>query len=270
MSKVYGITFKDNGKVYYFSAGENPDLEKNDTVIVETERGQQFGKIVTEVLDEEVKMKSSELKEILRKTTKEDYDQYLKNQKDGQQALNNARKLAEELELEMTILDASYTFDKKQLLFNFSADERVDFRDLVKRLAGIYRTRIELRQIGARDKAKEIGGIGQCGRCLCCNSFLGKIDSVSMTMAKNQNIALNPSKINGQCGRLLCCLTYENEEYSRCQKGMPSIGQSVKTNQGYGTVIAIDILNRKYTVDVEGEKIVVESKKCDKKDCSSS
>jgi len=258
MAKIFGINFKENGKVYYFSAGENFDLEKDDNVIVETEKGQQFGKIISEIKDHDIK--SGELKEILRKSTKEDYNQYLRNQRDATQALTNARKIAEELKLEMLIIDATFTFDKKQLLFNFSADGRIDFRELAKRLAGIYRTRIELRQIGARDKAKETGGLGQCGRGLCCNSFLGKIDSVTMNMAKNQAIALNPSRINGQCGRLLCCLTYENDEYSRCQKGMPYIGQNVKTKSGAGTVVNVDILNRKYTVDVEGEKITVELK----------
>ena len=258
MAKIFGINFKENGKVYYFSAGENFDLEKDDNVIVETEKGQQFGKIISEIKDHDIK--SGELKEILRKSTKEDYNQYLRNQRDATQALTNARKIAEELKLEMLIIDATFTFDKKQLLFNFSADGRIDFRELAKRLAGIYRTRIELRQIGARDKAKETGGLGQCGRGLCCNSFLGKIDSVTMNMAKNQAIALNPSRINGQCGRLLCCLTYENDEYSRCQKGMPYIGQSIKTKSGEGTVISVDILNRKYTVDVEGEKITLELK----------
>ena len=141
---------------------------------------------------------------------------------------------------------------KKQLLFNFIADERVDFRELAKRLAGMYKTRIELRQIGARDKARNICGIGQCGRTLCCSTFLNHIDSVTMNMAKNQNIALNPSKINGQCGRLLCCLTYEDEEYARCQNGMPSVGQTVKTDDGSGKVISVDILKRKYKVDIDG------------------
>jgi cell fate regulator YaaT (PSP1 superfamily) len=166
-------------------------------------------------------------------------------------SLENARNIAEELELDMNILDANYTLDRKQLLFNFIADERVDFRELAKRLASLYKTRIELRQIGARDKARTICGIGQCGRPLCCSTFLNHIDSVTMNMAKNQNIALNPSKINGLCGRLLCCLTYEDEEYTRCQKGMPNVGQTVKTEFGSGKVVSVDILNRKYKVDID-------------------
>lgn len=265
MSKVYGISFKDNGKVYYFSAGEVQDITKGENVIVTTEKGTQFAKVVSISSSDDLKINIKELKEISRIATKEDHEQYLKNQKDSVSALNNAKKIAEELELKMVILDANFTFDKKQLLFNFTADDRVDFRELAKRLAGIYRTRIELHQIGARDKAKEIGGVGVCGRCLCCNSFLGRIDSISMNMAKNQNIVLNPNKINGQCGRLMCCLTYENEEYTRCGKGMPDVGQSIKTNDGMGRVVNVDILNRKYTVDVEGTKIEIKldcGKKC--------
>lgn len=254
---VYGITFKEGGKVYFFSGQESEGISINDNVLVVTEKGTQFGKVVSELSENQGKINRSELKEILRVATKEDYDQYLKNLKDSTSALANARRIAQELGLDMILLNASFTFDKKQLLFNFTSDNRVDFRELAKKLAGIYRTRIELRQIGARDKSKEIGGIGQCGRCLCCNSFLGRIDSISMNMAKNQNIALNPSKINGQCGRLLCCLTYENEEYTTCQVGMPNVGESVKTESGFGKVVSIDILNRKYTVDIEGNKVEV-------------
>lgn len=256
MTKIYGINFKENGKVYYFSAGENFDLNKGDNVVVSTEKGLQFGKIVADIQDHDIKL--NELKEIIRKSNADDYAQYLKNQKDATQALKNARKIAEELNLGMVIIDAAFTFDKKQLLFHFSADGRIDFRELAKKLAGIYRTRIELRQIGARDKAKEVGGHGQCGRRLCCGILHGKMESVTMNMAKNQMLVLNPSRINGQCGRLLCCLTYENDEYTRCQKGMPNVGAKVKTKSGIGNVISIDILSRKYVVNVDGEKITVE------------
>lgn len=258
MKNIYGITFKDGGKMYYFTNATGEDIKKDDCVIVLTEKGMQYGKVVNTISKEDIKIDSSDLKEIIRLATDEDYEHYLSNLKDATSALTNAKKLVEELNLDMLILNASFTFDKKQLLFNFTADERIDFRELAKRLAGIYRTRIELRQIGARDKAKEIGGIGQCGRCLCCNSFLGRIDSISMNMAKNQNIALNPNKINGQCGRLLCCLTYENDEYTICGEGMPYVGQSIKTPSGMGKVMNVDILNRKYTADVDGNKVEVE------------
>ena len=153
----------------------------------------------------------------------------------------------------MNFIDAEFTFDRQQLLLNFYADERVDFRELAKKLAGIYRTRIELRQVGARDKAEQIGGVGPCGRELCCSSFLNHLESVSMNMAKNQNLALNPSKINGCCGRLLCCLAYEDEEYQKCQVGMPNIGQKINTTFGEGVVTSVDILNRKYKVFINNE-----------------
>ena len=157
----------------------------------------------------------------------------------------------------MKIIDASYTFDRKQLLFNFLADERIDFRELAKRLAAIYKTRIELRQIGIRDKAKEIGGIGPCGRFLCCNSFLTDLNSVTINMAKNQALALNPTKINGVCGRLLCCLSYEDETYTELKKGLPSIGDEYIQNGKSYKVTDIDILKRKITIANDTSKEVV-------------
>lgn len=249
---IYGISFKQNGKVYYFN-GHDLVLERGTNVIVETEKGMQYGKVNCSVDEKNLK----ELKDIIRIATEKDKDIYADNLKDGEKALKNARNIAEELGLQMGILDASFTFDRKQLLFNFISDGRVDFRELAKRLAGIYRTRIELRQIGARDKAKEIGGYGQCGRELCCASYLGHIDAVTINMAKNQNIALNPNKINGVCGRLLCCLEYEDDNYSCCQKGMPYVGQIVRYKGEEGRVISIDILNRTYKIQMSQEKIEV-------------
>ena len=251
MSNIYGITLGSEGKIYYFN-GLDLEIEKDTKVVVETEKGIQLGKMIYKAEPEKVKIDVDDMKTILRVATDEDYDTYLKNLGDSAKCLNKAREIASELELDMNILDANYTLDRKQLLFNFIADERVDFRELAKRLAGLYKTRIELRQIGARDKARTICGIGQCGRTLCCSSFLSHIDSVTMNMAKNQGIALNPSKINGLCGRLLCCLTYEDEEYARCQQGLPNVGQTVKTDFGNGKVISVDILNRKYKVDIDG------------------
>ena len=261
--KVYGILFKEHGKIYNFKA-EDVSVEKEDVVIVETEKGLQYGKIVNEI--DEVKLASGahELKNIIRVATDDDYNVHLKNLKDADRALKNAREIVEEYGLNMVLMDANFTFDRRQLLFNFTADERVDFRELVKKLAGIYRTRIELRQIGARDKAKEIGGLGQCGRFLCCSLFLNRMDSITMGMAKNQNIALNPNKINGQCGRLLCCLTYEDDLYTECQKNLPSLGSSIQTENGYGKVVSIDILRRKYTVLVDNQKFEIELGDCPK------
>lgn len=265
MSKIYGITLKSEGKVYYFN-GEDLEIDVGKYVVVETEKGIQLGRVMYLADNNKVSISIDDMKKIIRESTEEDYNSYLKNLKDADKCLEKARALAKELNLNMNILDASYTLDRKQLLFNFIADERIDFRELAKKLAGIYKTRIELRQIGARDKAKTIGGVGACGRALCCSSFLSHIDSVTMNMAKNQNIALNPSKINGLCGRLLCCLTYEDEEYVKCGQGIPGVGQTVKTEFGKGKVIFVDILNRKYKVDIDGviKEIVLGCDECKK------
>lgn len=253
---IYGVSFKDRGKVYYFNA-HDLKVPINVTVIVETEKGLQFGKVINKVEDVTVEKFKENLKDILRISTKKDYEQYLTNLKDAKIALDKAKEFVKELNLAMRFFDAEFTFDRRQLVLNFYADERVDFRELAKRLAGVYRTRIELRQVGARDKAEEIGGLGPCGRELCCSSFLCHMESVSMNMAKNQNLALNPSKINGCCGRLLCCLTYEDEEYTRCHKNLPSFGERVKTEFGEGPVTNIDVLNQKYKVLINGENIEI-------------
>lgn len=249
MDKVYGVIFKDGGKNYYFKC--DLDLNNGDYVIVETEKGLQFAKITQQITD---KIIDNDLKNILRKASDEDYEIHLKNLKDANKALKKCVQLVETLELKMKITSAQFTFDRKQLLFQFTADDRIDFRELAKKLATLYHTRIELRQIGARDKAKEVGGIGICGKKLCCSNFLSQMESVSMNMAKNQNLALNPSKINGLCGRLLCCLTYEDDNYIECAKGMPNIGQGINTPKGRGTVTSVDILNRKYKAIVNGNK----------------
>lgn len=249
---VYGVIFRDKGKSYYFN-GHDLKIPNRVTVIVETEKGEQFGRVINKLDNDKIKNIKTELKSILRIATKKDYEQYLNNLKDAKKALDNARKISSELNLDMNFVDSSFTFDRKQLLFNFYADERVDFRELAKRLAAIYHTRIELRQIGARDKAEHIGGIGVCGRSLCCASCLNHLDSVTMTMAKNQNLALNPSKINGVCGRLLCCLAYEDEQYIESGKDMPSIGEEIASIYGKGKVVSIDILNKKYKILVDDE-----------------
>ncbi len=249
---IYSVIFKDNGKSYNFKSSiEN--IKRDVYVIVETEKGLQIGKVISK---SDIPM-SNQYKSIIRIALDEDIKQYHDNLMESAVALKKARKIAEELNLNMNIIDASYTFDKNQLLFNFISDDRVDFRELAKRIAAIYRTRIELRQIGARDKAREVCGLGSCGRKLCCSSFLKHIDSITMNMAKNQNLALNPTKINGACGRLMCCLTYEDEEYSKCQNGMPYVGQTVKIKEGTGKVVFVDILNRKYKVDLGNETLEI-------------
>lgn len=260
MIDVVGVEFKDNGRIYYFSPN-GLDLNKNVNVVVETERGLQFGKVVAE----NRKMKKDDLnlplKKVLRKTTKEDYLAYKKNSSDSKKAFKKCKELIKKYDLKMNLIDASFTLDRKQLLFHFTADERIDFRKLARDLATIYKTRIELRQIGVRDKAREIGGIGPCGRLLCCTRFLYYFDSVSINMAKNQSLALNPNKISGSCGRLLCCLTYENEEYSKARQGLPEIGDTIKTKEGEGKVISVDILNKKYKVEIENNGIIEMEKK---------
>lgn len=253
---IYGVKFTDNGKVYYFNAS-NLKIHMNVNVIVETEKGLQYGKVVEKIDESKAEELKDSLKDIVRLTTKEDYKQYLKNLKEADQALKTAQDIANEMKLDMKFLSSSYTFDKKQLLLNFTADERIDFRELTKKLAGIYKTRIELRQIGARDKASMVGGVGQCGRELCCASFLKTLESVSMNMAKNQGLALNPSKINGGCGRLLCCLAYEDDCYLEAHKGLPSVGNKVKYDDVEGKVVSVDILNRIIKVDTDNEIVEI-------------
>ena len=251
-NKLYGVLFKNNSKAYNFLS--DLDLDINSEVIVETEKGIQYGKIVniSDNFDE-----NGDYKSIIRLATIEDTNQFYKNLKDADSALQKCKDLVKELELNMSVINASYNFDRSQLLINFSADDRIDFRELAKKLAAIYRTRIELRQIGARDKAKQIGGVGICGQKLCCSRFLNQIDSISMNKAKNQNLALNPSKINGSCGRLLCCLTYEDEEYTRCSKGLYPVGTQITYNGEQATVVSVDILSRSYKLLINEEKISI-------------
>lgn len=243
--KVYGVRFKIGGKAYNFSS--TTDYKMNDKVIVETERGAQLGEIA-EIKDN---CNYKDLKEIVRPATDEDYEIFLKNTKESQKALAYARKLIKDRNINMNLIDSSFSLDKKVLLFNFISDERVDFRDLVKDLAGKYHTRIELHQMGVRDKAREIGGIGQCGRVLCCNGCMKNVNTVNINMIKNQNIALNPTKINGACGRLLCCFTYENDMYEENRKVLPKIGEKVNYNGKQAVVTDLDILNKKYTVKID-------------------
>ena len=246
---VYGIKFKQNGKTYYFISDK--DYGINDKVIVETDKGIQLG-IVAE---KNIKTSLTDLNEIKDLATDKDYDQYLKNIKDAKNALIDTKTLVKKLDLNMNLIDANYSLDRKVLLFNFISDERVDFRKLVKELATRYHTRIELHQVGVRDKAKEIGGTGLCGRVLCCKNHLSNVGSVNINMVKNQNIALNPTKINGACGRLLCCFTYENEVYEENKKNLPEIGDKITLNDKEGKVIELDILNQRYKVKFSDNSI---------------
>ncbi len=252
---IVGIKLGNNSKIYYFDA-DGVNVHENSTVIVETEKGLQYGVVVKFVSSGEID-KKMEYKKVVRITTKDDYKRYLNNIKDADKAIVKCNKLIEDYGLNMKIIDANYTFDREQLIFRFVADDRVDFRQLAKELGSIFKTRIELRQVGIRDKAKEIGGIGPCGRKLCCNNFLSEFDSVSINMAKNQNLALNPTKINGVCGRLLCCLTYENDNYNEYKKGLPDVGSKVKIEGQEGKVLSVDIFKRSYKVALTDGDIVV-------------
>lgn len=246
--KVYGIIFKDGNKTYNFKS--ELTLKKDDKVIVDTDKGLQYAK-VSKIIESDENVEA--LKEIVRIATKDDDDQFLENLKEADKALKKCRRLVEELQLNMNVLNAQFTFERTQLLFNFIADDRIDFRELARKLAAIYHTRIELRQIGARDKAKEIGGLGVCGNELCCKRFLNQMDTISISMAKDQNLALNPSKINGSCGRLLCCLAYENQNYLDNLKNLPQIGDVIKTPMGEGEVVGLDILKRKCQVMIDDQ-----------------
>lgn len=247
--EIVGISFQKNGRIEYYDTN-HLQLKKNITVLVESDYGLRFGKVETELHPvDETKLKRP-LKKIVRIASRKDFEKHRTNLKLEEQALKKCRELVKQLHLEMNVLDALYTFEHDQLIFHFFSENRVDFRELARELASIYRVRIELRQIGVRDKAKEVGGVGGCGQQLCCSRFLKDFDSVSISMAKNQNLALSPNKINGVCGRLLCCLKYENDTYKQERKKLPSIGTMMELTEGLGKVISVDILKQTYKVEI--------------------
>ncbi|MBU5591702.1 stage 0 sporulation family protein [Clostridium sp. MSJ-4] len=241
MIKVVGVRFKKAGKIYYFDPVDL-DIEKGQNIIVETARGIEFGQCVIgckEVKEEEI---VSPLKTVLRKATEEDIKRHLENKSKEKDAFDICSKKISEHNLVMKLIDVEYTFDNNKVIFYFTAEGRVDFRELVKDLATIFKTRIELRQIGVRDEAKMIGGLGPCGRPMCCSSFLGDFASVSIKMAKEQNLSLNPTKISGICGRLMCCLNYEQDTYEDIRKRLPRVGSIVKTEMGNGEVVSNSVV----------------------------
>lgn len=254
---VVEVFFEYNHSTAFFK-NPNLNLKSNLTIIVNTERGLQFGKVVRIISDID-QFNGVDLYDVVRISSKKDYYRHLENLKLSGEAFEKCKQIVKKSELNMTILDANYNFDRTQLLFRFVADERVDFRQLAKELGSIFRTRIELRQIGIRDKAKDVGGIGPCGRLLCCSSFLTTFDSVTINMAKNQNVSLNPSKINGVCGRLLCCLKYENDYYIELKNKIPKVGDKVEISQGIGKVISVNLLKQNYVVELDNKvKVVVD------------
>lgn len=241
MSKVIGVRFKRPGKVYSFDAG-NINVKAKDKVIVETAMGQEMGEVVINNKSLTNNKIKASLKPIIRVATEKDLKHFTENKEKEKEAFKICEEKIKKHKLGMHLVDASYTFDNAKLLFYFTADNRIDFRELVKDLASIFKTRIELRQIGVRDQVRRIGGNGVCGRELCCCTFLNNFDTVSIKMAKEQNIALNPAKISGNCGRLMCCLRYEQEAYEEKLKKLPKVGAIVKTADGEGTVDSIEIL----------------------------
>lgn len=247
MIDVVGVTFLGSNKIYYFDPNKI-NLNINQDVIVETEKGIQFGKTATGIITKSEKFLNLPLKKVIRIANDSDIRKNKKNIELSKKAFIECNKLIKKNNLNMKIIDSNFTFDREQLIFHFTSDSRIDFRNLAKELASIFKTRIELRQIGVRDKAKEIGGIGPCGRILCCRKFLSNFDSVSINMAKNQNLSLSPNKINGSCGRLLCCLNYENKIYEDYRKDLPNIGDKVKYKEKKGKVISLDIINKSYVI----------------------
>ena len=241
MTDVVGVKFKEVGKMYYFAPGEY-ELKNGDNVIVETARGLEFGTICRERTSVDESELVAPLKSIIRIATDEDRQKHEQNLAKKDEALRICQEKIEAHGLEMKLIDVEYTFDNSKVVFYFTADGRVDFRELVKDLASVFRMRIELRQIGVRDEAKMIGGVGSCGRGLCCNTWLRDFEPVSIKMAKVQNLSLNPTKISGICGRLMCCLKYENDIYNELKKGMPNVGERVKTPDGLGVVTDVNIL----------------------------
>ena len=256
MTKVVGIRFKPVGKIYYFNP-EDVELVPGDGVIVETTRGVEYGTVVLtdkEIDENEFNMP---IKSILRKVTEQDKEVAEENKKKAKEAVSVCLEKIAANNLEMNLVDVEYTFDRSKVLFYFTADGRVDFRQLVKDLAAVFRTRIELRQIGVRDEAKLLGGFGICGRPLCCSQFLGDFEPVSIKMAKEQSLSLNPTKISGTCGRLMCCLKYEQDAYEELLEKTPNVGALVDTPAGRGTVIASQLLKGIVSVKMSSEDTVV-------------
>lgn len=262
MIKVVGIRFKKAGKIYYFDPQEI-EIEVGSHVIVETARGLEFGTAVTPIKFVQEEEIVSPIKPVLRIATNKDEKTYEKNKEKEIKALEVCKQKVEKHELDMKLIDVEYTFDNNKVIFYFTAEGRVDFRELVKDLASIFKIRIELRQIGVRDEAKMLGGLGPCGIPLCCSKWLGDFEPVSIKMAKEQNLSLNPTKISGICGRLLCCLKYEQDFYEEVGKRLPSEGQKVTTPDGKGMIIKINVLAESIVVRLEGEDTVINEYKLD-------
>ena len=253
MKNIIGVRFKKLGKIYFFNP-RNLKLEKGDKVIVETTQGEEYGEVVipNRKIEEEKIMEP--LKKVIRIATYKDNKHFDYCKKTEKEAFKVCQEKIKKHKLDMNLIDVEYKFDNSKILFYFTADGRIDFRELVKDLAAIYKTRIELRQIGVRDQVKRIGGNGVCGRELCCCTFLRDFEAVSIKMAKEQNISLNPSKISGNCGRLMCCLKYEDNVYTEKLKRLPHVGAIVKTEDGEGEIDSIETLKEVVKVKFKNEE----------------
>lgn len=250
MKKTVGVRFRTAGKIYNFDP-KDLDLKVGDHVIVETIRGVEYGEVVVGIEDLKEDFKG-ELKPVMRKANDADAEKVKENREKEKSAFKTCKEKIKKHGLEMKLINVEYTFDRKKILFYFTADGRVDFRELVKDLASVFRTRIELRQVGVRDEAKMLGGIGMCGRALCCHSFMPEFVPVSIKMAKEQNLSLNPSKISGICGRLMCCLKNEEEAYEYLNSNLPNVGETVKTFDGLsGQVTSVNVLRQTVKIVVE-------------------
>ena len=250
MAKIIGVKFKDCGKLYYFDPGDKL-FEKDTGVIVETARGVEYATVcvpVREVPEEEL---VAPLKPVLRAATEKDVETITRNEERRAPAMKTAEEKIAARGLDMKLVDCEFTFDGSKVIFYFTADGRVDFRELVKDLSSVFRIRIELRQIGVRDETKMLGGLGPCGRECCCSSCMPDFKKVSIKMAKNQGLSLNPSKISGLCGRLMCCLAYENDYYAEAYKKMPKVGSEVGTPDGEGPVVNVNMLKMEVKVRIE-------------------
>lgn len=254
--KIIGVTFENDERIDYYRYYEPIKIGYN--VVVENDSGKYFATVATEIHEIDEDKLEMTLGRILRVSTKDDYKKYNDNKKKEISVIKKSNELIKKYKLDMKVLDAKFTLNKDQLLIRFYSEGRVDFRNLTKDLAAIYKTRIELRQIGVRDKAKIVGGVGVCGQKLCCSRFLKNFDSVSIAMAKNQDLALNPNKINGVCGRLMCCLKYENHCYTCFKKILPTVGKKVNVNGINGKVISVDVLRKKYKVELGNGTVIEE------------
>ena len=252
MTKVIGVRFRQAGKIYFFAPGKYEDIETGQHVIVETARGVEYGHVVLGIREVEDKKVIQPLKAVIRIATPEDDEREARNRRKEKEAFQICLEKIAKHKLEMKLIKVEYTFDNNKVLFYFTADGRIDFRELVKDLASVFRTRIELRQIGVRDETKIMGGIGICGRPLCCSSYLTDFVPVSIKMAKEQNLSLNPTKISGVCGRLMCCLKNEQETYEYLNSQLPNIGDYVTTPEGIrGQVKAVSVLRQRVKVLIE-------------------